>query len=1186
MNVAILIGTENYTDPSEKLTSPINDVELIEKYLVEYCRYTQAHIYTKKIPDGSPQRGAEKEICAIFASLPKTKIDNFLFYFSGHGGCDTSNTSFLWLNDCEKLIIEDVSRKIASLKPSKSYIIIDSCEAGSKVINTYDGFHIDDSLGFFGVFASTPTTSAYANKDISLFTKAFCDTLDNYFIYTNNEISINQIYSSIYTSFETRGISQRISIQEAQKDVQSFAFWNKAIPFSTPPKIDPIYIERSDEGNLLGQLFKDKMLLLCGDTKIGKTYLSLSLAKKLWKQGYDVLQTDTIDTARDFLSLTDHLRVCILDDPYGSWKGQVKNDRHKTISEIIQNKPLTNLLIITSRKDIILEVYACDTIDKCKEGSISFLEITSEKEMLLEAWYSYAYIKNITEGKINEFAEYINSSQNQLTIGNLKTISLMLNSDIETKSLSEIVHLAQIEASVQAGIYLNQNPSLWHICSVLALTSNTIHGINYDDLKYILNNAYEYPSFEKRKNRFDFGTSLFHKPQIPKYENQKDLTPEIIANIDWLEQQNLITVDNAIIRFTHPYHQEVCIYMMTRVLGSRIEPLINYLYNSLNCTNPDVAFLCSVNIEYVISDNPRIKQALIDIPLAYLQDPVYPKVRDSILLYFINRKISITKDEEKELAERIASGASKYIYWHEGIPFYDDFAIIHEYKLEPITKEQYDSGVRKAISKSYLSAKEINQLLLFHCNNEIDFCEDLYTRSLSAEDGFIRSAGMHYLFDYVGKIQDEYFGAMLNFSLSRLLPDAGFRSIVLSLNSLIKVDKGLKIIILEYLKKLIQDEKICLRCSTLFFHFSHDYDRDYISWHKLSEAQQKEMWKLWSEIFPVFLSNMDEGLAAYLMSGRYSHTIIEFQKNSDVNEFVKLFGAILEFSKRQLESNSFFHTDQLVPFSLLIEVTRNMPQERGDLINEIFKIRDSYLMYYLTSVCTTLWDSCTHAEKDIIKAYSFEDKYAAALILYSPDCPVEMIHWITGNDSLKTDDIESIVSELDPDLLNCCIDVFTENKLLTNYYYNPHHKQTLSSKILTFLFAHDNERICDISATLLSFKMMDVDMWFKACKSTKHLEELAKALSTVSESGYDIVDYDNYWLFLFTKFISEGKEEEFAKHYFRATLSLLIPNYAEIKDMPRFFSKVVFDYYNSKRFQSIWDEIEVEIRNKRYRFND
>jgi hypothetical protein len=346
------------------------------------------------------------------------------------------------------------------------------------------------------------------------------------------------------------------------------------------------------------------------------------------------------------------------------------------------------------------------------------------------------------------------------------------------------------------------------------------------------------------------------------------------------------------------------------------------------------------------------------------------------------------------------------------------------------------------------------------------------------------------------------------------------------------------------------------------------------------------MWKLWAEIFPIFLSNMDEELASYLMTGRYSHTIIEYQKNSDANEFVNLFGTILEFSKLQIKSKSFNQTDQLVPFRLLIEVTINKPQERIDLVDKIFRTKDSYLMYYLTSVCTSVWDSCTPAEKDIIKAFSFEDKYAAALILYNPDCPVEMIHWITGNDSLKADDIESIVSELDPDLLNCCIDVFTENKLLTNYYYNPHHKQTLSSKLLTFLFTHDNERICDISVTLLSYKMMDVDMWFKACKSTKHLEELAKALSTVSESGYDIVDYDKYWLTLFAKFISEGKEEEFAKHYFRAALSLLIPNYAEIKDMPRFFSKVVFDYYNSKRFQSIWDEIEVEIRNKRYRFND
>ncbi|NDV56702.1 caspase family protein [Bacteroides sp. 519] len=486
MNVAILIASENYADPNEKLTAPNKDINLLESKLREYCIYDR--YMSLLISAGEPQRGAKQKVEDIFVQLIVEDIENILFYFSGHGYHNATHESFLCLNDLEDLGIKEVTEWIIALSPKSSCIIVDACESGEEIITEYGGYADDDSLGFFGIFASTPTTSAFAYPNSSLFTSAFCEALDDHSLYTNNQLSISRIYEYINHIFQLKGIAQRISIQGAQKDVQPFALWRKAPPHCKAPFVDPFYMERSDETHLINKLLKEGTLLLCGDTKVGKTYLSLSLAKKLWRKGYDFLQTNNLDTARNFLSLTDHPRVCLLDDPYGSWKTFSDSNRHKIVSDIISNKPITNLLIITSRKDIILEIFGHSNLINCKEASVDWQEIYSEKDVLIQAWEIYSSLMGLSDEKITEYIDYLNSSESILNIGNLKTVSTMSKDDIEQKALLDIVHLSQIDAKQQAGIYLNNKPEIWDICCVMALTCNTIDRVTNNDIAFILHN--------------------------------------------------------------------------------------------------------------------------------------------------------------------------------------------------------------------------------------------------------------------------------------------------------------------------------------------------------------------------------------------------------------------------------------------------------------------------------------------------------------------------------------------------------------------------------------------------------------------------------------------------------------------------------------------------------------------------
>lgn len=1175
MNVAILIASENYADPDEKLTSPGKDVQLLEKRLREYCKYDT--YIPLLIEDGKPHAGAEQQIKDIFSGLASEIIENILFYFSGHG-CFNGHDSLLFLNDVEPLSITKIAGWIINLSPQNTCIIIDACEAGDDIIIEYNGFIDDDSQGFFGIFASTPTTSAIAYPDISLFTDAFCDALENFSNYTNNEVSINKIYEHIYQVFQTNGISQRISMQTAQKDVPAFAFWNKPVPFSKAPKVSLDYIKRSDETSLMDTLLRDKTLLLCGDTKVGKTYLALSLAKQLWEHGYEFLQTNELDTARSFLSLTNHFRICLLDDPYGSWKTLTNSNRHKIVSDIIANKPVTNLLIITSRKDIVLEINDCTDLAKCTENAISWQEIHSEKDVLLKGWSIYAHRIGLSYETSEKYVEYLSSSENALTIGNLNTIFTEIPKEvIEQKPLLDIVHLSQIDAKEQAGIYLNAKPEIWNICTVLALTCSTIDSVTFDDIRFILNNLSQYPSLEVRKEVNIKTSTLGYTSSIPQYENLVALNTQTDNHILWLEQHKVIEITDEEIRFTHPYHQEVCIYILNKLNNRRINTLISYLYNSIYCLNPNAAYICSKNIRYIDLSTDELCHAVIDIPMSYLHNPIYPKVRDSVLLYLMADKINLSAEEAEELADLIAAAPSLYIYWNGDIPYYDDYSYKHMLmSQDKLTTNEYAEGIERINRNAYLPPKLINGLLLYHKG---DFEQNLFEKAVQAEEGFLRTAAIEYLFNYIDKIDNEHLLKLLSKNEHFLLPDSVFRTVELCFNHYPKANDRLKAGLKEFISGILSHKNNCLRCSRIMLHFTIDYGSVNINWRDFSKEEQLELWNVWKDVFPIFLSSMEPKQASYLMTGRYSRTLTNFVEIVTPDEYVEIFESILRFLKLQIEAGALCYHHQLVPISLAIKTTHNSPDARKNLVNEIFNLYNQDITYHLLSVCTANWNSLRDDEKEIVKKLLEADNNAAALALFCPDCPIEILHFITKDASLSFDNIQAVLSTFSMELLNCCIDIFTEKRTLAEYYCNCYAENTFASQCLLYLFANENERMYEISSALLSYNLMTYQLWCKITQSTHYINEIAQSLSDLFYLGYEITDYEKYWLILFCKFAANHQQDEFAKYFFYAYIRLRtkFPE-TDKESLERHFSQPVITYYNSMDYQDLFRSILEEVK--------
>ncbi|NDV56701.1 hypothetical protein [Bacteroides sp. 519] len=694
----------------------------------------------------------------------------------------------------------------------------------------------------------------------------------------------------------------------------------------------------------------------------------------------------------------------------------------------------------------------------------------------------------------------------------------------------------------------------------------------------------KYPSIEEREEKNFRTSSLFYEPKIPQYENLIEIDVDIKKQILWLEQQNVIQVNDEGIRFTHPYHQEVCIYMISNLNDRRRKVLIRNLYNSINCLNPSAAFICSKNIRYLELSDDSLYHAAIDIPIYYLHKPLFPKVRDSILQYFIEREFDMSPEETKELTELIADDSSLYIYWNEETPYYDEYSFLtHEFQQRKLTPEEYIQGISVINRNALISSKLLNQLLLHHRDNEVDFEQNLFEKAIHAEEEFLRTTAIKYLFHFLNKIDNVYIVGLLKDNKQYLLPDTSYKVVELCINNFHKVDESIKVIFKNLIFDIFQQKNNCLRCGRLMLHFTIDYGSVDIHWRDFNEEQQLELWNLWKEVFPIFISNMDPRVASYLMSGRYSRTLMDFAEKVTPEEYITIFESILCFYKLQIESCSFERENQLVALSLAFDITRNVPNARKDIVSDILKLDNKYTTNYLISVCTANWTYLRDDEKERIKERILADDYAAALALFCPNCPIELLHLITRNNSLNLSNIHGVLPTFSQKLLNCSIDVFTTKKILTNYYYDCYAENTFAAKFLLYLFENENERMYDISSALLSNKLMTRELWLKVSLVTQFYNELALALRDLFDLGYLIDHYGEYWLLLFTRFVAEGKSDEFVEYFFYTIFRLKSKFPATSQDeFKKLFPSMIMTYYNTEYYKetikNISDKVEAKSK--------
>ena len=186
MNIAILIGVDKYNMPGNDLPGCIKDINIMNELITNLNKFDDILLINKN----ENTKDIKDKILDFIQkySSEQTTIEDFFFYFTGHGIADENDFYYL-LSDCSPNKLKQTSLEnseldtwIRKLSPSTTIKVVDACYSGMSYIKDINP--IKDLLDntkkqinkcYFMYSSQFNQTSEQA--DISFFTESFINAI-------------------------------------------------------------------------------------------------------------------------------------------------------------------------------------------------------------------------------------------------------------------------------------------------------------------------------------------------------------------------------------------------------------------------------------------------------------------------------------------------------------------------------------------------------------------------------------------------------------------------------------------------------------------------------------------------------------------------------------------------------------------------------------------------------------------------------------------------------------------------------------------------------------------------------------------------------------------------------------------------------------------------------------------------
>ena len=810
---------------------------------------------------------------------------------------------------------------------------------------------------------------------------------------------------------------------------------------------DKSFYKRDSIDILKSELLQKNLLLLTGVPFSGKTYIAKTIAQELQDNGYYVKLTDNIIEDQEayyfLMSPENDSRLLLIEDPFGHI-GKSENYiqiRDKIEGLIRDRLSINRKVIITSRLDILLDVFQKKQIEECKIQGNGWINTSiSSKEEAEKIWLRFY---GESDESLQVFERLKRSFDHHdetvfLEIGEMRHLLLSVqNINVLTHmSTDEIIKQARISSEEVCRKIKSYGETYKDIFILLGCFCNTVRSVSVKDLAYILCSNEESVSIRQKMEEevtVSIGdrqkNSHIHQ-EFPVYAQMPKLDEDIISILRVLCEKGYIYKERITneIYFLHPIYTYASKLLLQEEIEDDwdIEKYIKYMRRAIGSLSSNAAFcsLCQLGQEF------DREQMIIDCIVVGSRS-IFPAIRDVSILYLDQNFDNLNEQVQKDFMKNIRNGrtADKYMQWNGNECWYQmdgkhyfDFFNMDDFWGKDInfTLEEIEERVRK---KENFSKKEIYDILSSSLADNLS--REFLEYTLLSDEAVIRSRAIFYLFkNYAAKLdfeKTEYLQRFENYNVVYGMLKGMFSSV----NDF--SEENVKKLII-YFQKQFERKSVSMYVEDLFDKFGDEYDSKAIDWGKYAEAERLRIWKIWAALFSKWLVCFP----AKFMGMNEPHMSLNIDRSlkylNNQKEVVDVANAWIQW----IHNYSKYHSVNDYGMSVLdylITGTKNSACLRKGMIKKELKVNSTSLVTAHISHIVDLWDMLTDEERKDICEYLKNEmrgdmKWIQAVALTRKNVTKDIQIAITGNVFLDKEPKKIIDTLNEKNILTECLHIF------------------------------------------------------------------------------------------------------------------------------------------------------------------
>lgn len=421
------------------------------------------------------------------------------------------------------------------------------------------------------------------------------------------------------------------------------------------------YIVRGDEEELKLKLTAQKVLLLAGRPRIGKTMTSRQLAGDFEQMGFIVKIAESVQSAQRFLmDPVNENRLAVVDDPFGGAHATDDAVRELALLEqLLGSISAGRRLIVVQAQDRLLEVTRKRSTDDLETRGVKWIELGKlDCAFLSSVWMQACRTYYVPKWLSERVQSALSTSALDLEPGCLLYLATNHHKLSVDASLSEIVRLAREDAQTLGRALKAEG--LAPLVTALAISTTPDLPVSPTELAFAMGSGGpDRPGkSEINSKSISMGAIL---EQSRRSEPQYDPLPELLSDTDILveklESRRILEIRaGGSYAFTHPFYRAGSESLIDGATARAEKSALDTLGRTLLNLSPDSSDAAARNLSWLYDrlDSPNGRAEVVEIAIEGLSS-IFPRTRDDCFGFLVKRLTQLPSDKQNQISRWISA---------------------------------------------------------------------------------------------------------------------------------------------------------------------------------------------------------------------------------------------------------------------------------------------------------------------------------------------------------------------------------------------------------------------------------------------------------------------------------------------------------------------------------------------------